>query len=143
MDAPPVHYVTTSDGYSIAYAVSGQGRPFVLLPGAFEHVQLAWQYPHLQAWLEGLAARFQLIQLDERGAGMSTRGLTEDLAVEDYQRDIEAVIDHLNPAPFVLFAATTRNACAVQFTLNHPDRVIALVLGPKGGPVTQSFPVFL
>lgn len=78
MDAPPVQYVTTSDGVSIAYAVSGSGPTLVILPGAFEHVQLAWQYPPLQPWLEGLAQRFQVIQIDERGAGMSTRGLAED-----------------------------------------------------------------
>ena len=129
MEPPPVHYVTTSDGYSIAYAVSGKGRPFVLLPGAFEHVQLAWQYPKLYPWLEGLSARFQLIQLDERGAGMSTRGLKEDHALEDYQLDLEAVIQKLNPDPFVLFASATRVPTAVQFTLNHPDRVVALIVG--------------
>jgi DNA-binding CsgD family transcriptional regulator len=137
MDAPPVHYVTTSDGYSIAYAVSGKGRPFVILPGSFEHVQLAWQYPQLQPWLEGLAARFQLIQLDERGCGMSTRGLTDDHAVEHYQRDIEAVIDHLNPAPFVLLASATRLPTAVQFTLDHPDKVFALILGAGSWPQTS------
>jgi DNA-binding CsgD family transcriptional regulator/pimeloyl-ACP methyl ester carboxylesterase len=130
MDAPPVRYVTTSDGFSIAYAVSGQGRPFVLLPGAFEHVQLAWQYPRLAPWLEGLAARFQLIQIDARGAGMSTRGLTNDLKLEDYQRDLEAVVDHLNPPPFVLYATTYRIPAAVQFTLSHADRIVALVMGP-------------
>jgi DNA-binding CsgD family transcriptional regulator len=130
MDPPPVQYVTTSDGYSIAYAISGQGRPYVLMPGAFEHVQLAWQYPKLRPWLEGLSARFQLIQFDERGAGMSTRGLNETLAVEDYQRDLEAVVEYLKPEPFVLQSATTRNPAAVQFALDHPDRIYALVLSP-------------
>ena len=130
MDPPPVQYVTTSDGYSIAYAVSGQGRPYVLMPGAFEHVQLAWQFPKLRPWLEGLSTRFQLIQFDERGAGMSTRGLKDTHAVEDYQRDLEAVVEHLKPGPFVLHAATTRNPTAVQFALDHPDRIHALVLSP-------------
>jgi hypothetical protein len=27
MDAPPVHYVTTNDGYSIAYTICGEGHP--------------------------------------------------------------------------------------------------------------------
>jgi hypothetical protein len=54
MDAPPVQFAPTSNGLSIAYAVSGTGAPLVILPGAFEHVQLAWQYPDLQPWLEGL-----------------------------------------------------------------------------------------
>jgi DNA-binding CsgD family transcriptional regulator/pimeloyl-ACP methyl ester carboxylesterase len=130
MDAPPVQYVRTSDGYDIAYAVSGEGRPFVLLPGAFEHVQLAWRYPGLQPWLEGLAARFQLIQIDERGAGMSTRGLKEDHAADHYERDIQAVIERLNPAPFVLFAATIRARGAIQFALHHPESVFAFILGP-------------
>jgi len=132
MDAPPVHYVTTRDGYSIAYAVSGEGRPYVLMPGAFEHVQLAWQYPKLQPWVEGLSARFQLIQFDERGAGMSTRGLKESHSVEDYLLDLEAVIEHLNPEPIVLHAATTRVTTAVQFALKHPDRVFALVMNQGG-----------
>ena len=130
MEAPPVHYVTTSDGYSIAYAVSGKGRPFVFLPSVFEHVQLAWQYPGLRPWLEGLITRFQLIQIDERGSGLSSRGLKEDHAEEHYQRDLEAVIDKLGLPPFVLYASNTRAPVAVQFTLSHPDRVLALVLGP-------------
>jgi DNA-binding CsgD family transcriptional regulator/pimeloyl-ACP methyl ester carboxylesterase len=130
MDAPLVQYVKTSDGYDIAYAVSGSGDPFVFLPGAFEHVQLSWQFPALRPWLEALGTRFQLIQLDERGAGMSSRGLSEDHCMADYLLDIEAVVDRLGPQQFVLFGATTRATSAVEFALKHPGRVSALVLGP-------------
>jgi DNA-binding CsgD family transcriptional regulator len=130
MDAPPVQYVTTSDGYSIAYAVSGSGTPFVFLPGTYEHVQLAWQYPVLHRWLELLSERFQLIQLDERGTGMSTRGLSESHTFDDYLLDIEAVVDRLNLAKFILYGAVTRAKSAVKYTLNHVGRVSALVLGP-------------
>jgi DNA-binding CsgD family transcriptional regulator/pimeloyl-ACP methyl ester carboxylesterase len=130
MDAPPVQYVRTSDGYDIAYAVRGEGRPFVLLPGAFEHVQLAWQYPSLHPWLEGLSTRFRLIQFDERGAGMSTRGLRQDHFITDYERDLQAVVERLELPPFVLYAATIRAPAAIQFALHHPDRISALILGP-------------
>src|SRR5437016_6211329 len=95
MQTPPVQYVTTSDGLSIAYAVSGSGVPLVFLPGAFDHVQLAWEFPRLQAWLGGLSERFQLIQFDPRGSGMSDRRLSEEHAQEDYQKDIEAVVARL------------------------------------------------
>ena len=40
MDAPPVQYVTTADGYSIAYSVCGEGQPFVVAPPTFHHLQL-------------------------------------------------------------------------------------------------------
>jgi hypothetical protein len=32
MDAPPVQYVTTSDGYDIAYGVSGEGPLLIHVP---------------------------------------------------------------------------------------------------------------
>jgi hypothetical protein len=33
MDPPPVRYVTTYDGYKIAYTVTGLGMPFALRHG--------------------------------------------------------------------------------------------------------------
>jgi DNA-binding CsgD family transcriptional regulator/pimeloyl-ACP methyl ester carboxylesterase len=130
MNPPPVQYTKTSDGFDIAYAVCGEGRPFVFLPGAFEHVQLAWQYPSLQPWLEGLSTRFRLIQFDERGAGMSTRGLRQDHFIAHYERDLQAVVERLELPPFVLYAATIRAPAAIQFALHHPERISALILGP-------------
>ena len=132
MDAPPVQYVTTSDGLAIAYGVSGTGTPLIFLSGAFQHVRLAWEYPGLQAWLEGLAQRFQLIQLDPRGTGMSSRDVGEDLAREHYQRDIEAVVGWLKLERFLFFAVSRGVDFAVDYALRHPDQVIALVLGTSG-----------
>ena len=84
MDLPSVQYVTTSDGVQIAYGVSGNGRPLLFLPGTFEHVLLAWQYPGLSVWLERLATRFHLIQFDPRGSGMSSRELPDSHSAADY-----------------------------------------------------------
>ena len=67
MDAPPVQYVTTSDGFSIAYTVAGSGTPLVVLPGTFYHVQYAWEFPGLGQWLQALAMNYQVILMDIRG----------------------------------------------------------------------------
>src|SRR3972149_822497 len=76
MDAPPVQYVTTSDGFNIAYTVSGEGEPFVMMPLFFSHIQLCWTSElFMRPWFEGLAARFTLVYYDGRGQGMSSRGL--------------------------------------------------------------------
>jgi DNA-binding CsgD family transcriptional regulator len=129
MDAPPVQYVTTSDGLSIAYCVSGRGTPLLFLPGSFQHGQLGWQYPGLSDWLEGLSGRFQLVQIDPRGFGMSARNLGESLAREDYLTDIEAVVGALNLSRFLIVAMSTGVELAAEYALCHPDQVIALVLG--------------
>jgi pimeloyl-ACP methyl ester carboxylesterase/DNA-binding CsgD family transcriptional regulator len=129
MDAPPVQYVTTSDGLSIAYCVSGHGTPLIFLPGAFLHGQLAWQYPGLQDWLRGLSQRFQLVQIDPRGFGMSSRNLGDTLAREDYLKDIEAVVDHLGLDRVLIVAASSGAELAAEYALRHPDQVIALILG--------------
>nr|AHZ45592.1 GerE bacterial regulatory protein luxR family [uncultured bacterium] len=132
MDAPPVQYVTTSDGFRIAYGVSGSGTPLLFLPGVFYHVQLAWQYPGLEPWLRALAERFQLIQLDPRGTGMSSRDVGEGHKREDYQRDIEAVLERLQPGPFILLAASGGVDLAVDYALAHPANIVALLLGTSG-----------
>jgi DNA-binding CsgD family transcriptional regulator len=141
MDAPPVQYVTTSDGFHIAYGVSGSGTPLLFLPGVFYHVQLAWQYPGLELWLRGLAERFQLIQLDPRGTGMSSRDVGEGHSRAHYQRDIEAVLQRLEPGPFLLLAASGGVDIAVDYALAHPENVTALILGTSGTSKVNT-PVF-
>ncbi len=129
MDARPVQYVKTSDGYNIAYCVSGEGRPFVLMPSAFSHLQLNWKPGSVQGtWLDHLTHNFTVIEYDSRGQGMSQRGLHEDLTLEHFVRDLEAVLERANPQPFVLFAETLLAPAAINFAVKRPDQVRALVL---------------
>ena len=132
MDAPPVRYVTTGDGLRIAYGVSGRGTPLIFLPGIFYHVQLAWEYPGLEAWLHRLAERFQVIQIDPRGTGMSGRDVSDALARDHYQRDIEAVVGRLGLERFLMLGVSFGVDLAVDYATRHPELVIALVLGTSG-----------
>ena len=129
MDPPPVQFVTTSDGYSIAYTVCGQGTPLVFLSGSFSHSQLCWEHPVLAPLLEGLAERFKLVQFDLRGTGMSGRGLTDTHASEDLKRDVEAVVDHLELRRFLFFATGGFGSfAAIDYCSTHPERLSALIL---------------
>jgi DNA-binding CsgD family transcriptional regulator/pimeloyl-ACP methyl ester carboxylesterase len=129
VDAPPVQYVTTSDGFNIAFGAVGKGRPVVFLPLTFSHVQMFWDGEScLRDWLHGLASRYHLIQYDGRGQGMSSRGLPEDHSVLDEVADLEAVIEHLGLSHFVLMARGPVGHAAVRYTATHPERVDALVL---------------
>ena len=126
MDAPSVRYVRTSDGYDIAYAVSGTGMPLVFTPPLLVDIQGAWQlYP---AWLEGLAARFRLIQYDPRGQGFSTRSLAGNTTVLDFGRDLEAVVDRLNLDRFLIWGWGSRSHHAIRYARARPGRVAGLIL---------------
>jgi DNA-binding CsgD family transcriptional regulator/pimeloyl-ACP methyl ester carboxylesterase len=126
MDAPPVQYVSTSDGYNIAFSVCGKGRPFVFVPPNFTDIQLAWRL-HAE-WIEGLASRFRLIQFDSRGEGLSTRGLPNNLSMADMAPDLAAVADRLALGRFVVWGFGGRCHVALRYALDHPDRVEALIL---------------
>jgi pimeloyl-ACP methyl ester carboxylesterase len=126
MDAPPVQYVRTSDGYDIAYAVSGTGTPIVCLPVGFSDVETRWR--HYPRWMEGLAARFQAITYDNVGTGLSTRALPADLSGAGFDRDLAAVIETLRLAkPILLAGAISAGHSAVRYAVANPDRVQALI----------------
>jgi DNA-binding NarL/FixJ family response regulator len=128
MDAPPVQYVKTADGFSIAYCVSGEGRPFVFVPEPLSHLHVTWRMPARNLLFRSLSERFQLVRYDERGEGMSQRDLPPSVAAEDFVLDIEAVVDHLKLDRFILFAGIGMGDRAVRYAVRHPERVAALLL---------------
>jgi DNA-binding CsgD family transcriptional regulator/pimeloyl-ACP methyl ester carboxylesterase len=138
MEAPPVQYVTTSDGYNIAYAVTGQGVPFVYMPEIFFHcVERSWKSPKRTFW-KPLAERFELIQCDARGCGNSSRGLRAGHSVDQWVLDCETVVDRLRLSRFILYADTYSAHPALLYAARHPDRVAALILvnpAPANGDV--------
>jgi DNA-binding CsgD family transcriptional regulator/pimeloyl-ACP methyl ester carboxylesterase len=128
MDAPPVQYAKASDGFSIAYCVSGAGRPFVFAPEPLSHLHVGWRMPARNLLFSSLSDRFMLVRYDERGNGMSQRNLPPSVSAEDFVLDIEAVADHLKLEKFVLFAGIGMGDRAVRYTVKHPERVAALLL---------------
>jgi DNA-binding CsgD family transcriptional regulator/pimeloyl-ACP methyl ester carboxylesterase len=127
MDAPPVQYATTSDDFSIAYGVSGEGTPLVFTPASgFSNVQLVWRfYPD---WLPGLASRFELVQYDHRGHGLSTRRLNEGVSFDHFLLDMETVIERLHLEKFILWGWGYLAHVAARYALAHGDHVEALIL---------------
>jgi DNA-binding CsgD family transcriptional regulator/pimeloyl-ACP methyl ester carboxylesterase len=134
MDAPPVQYVTTPDGYDIAYAVCGQGLPLVRVPSTFGHFTLQWNRGILDQEFRALSEHFQLVLLDCRGQGSSTRGLAETASIDDYVRDIELIADRLRLDRFLISGRSAMGKVAVNFAVKHSNRVIALLLNHYSDP---------
>nr|AHZ45593.1 putative prolyl aminopeptidase [uncultured bacterium] len=140
MDAPPVQYVKTSDGYNIAYAVSGQGPPLIFPSPNLHSLQQLWRF--FPDWLEGLASRFRLIQYDSRGEGMSTRGLPEAIEIDDFTKDVEALAERLRLDRFLLWAFGGKGLIAVRYAVRNPEKVDALILSTVAVSGRAWMPVF-
>jgi len=128
MDVPPVQYVKTSDGYSIAYTMRGEGPPLVCLPFVFSHAQAVWSDSSASPLLRALASRFRVVYYDSRGQGLSQRGLPPDTSMDAFRLDLRAVLEKLRlDRPFLL-AENNSAHVAAHFVADNPDRVAAMVL---------------
>jgi len=128
MDAPPVQYVKTSDGYDIAYAVCGEGIPVIRVPQMWSHFSLQWSSGIFDSEFRQWSEHFKMVLFDSRGQGLSTRGLDESTSLTDYERDIDAIVSKLGLERFILLGISYKGKVAVRYAIAHPERVIALVL---------------
>ena len=122
MEPPPVQFARTSDGYSIAYGVCGQGFPLVAVPVVWNHFSLQWKTGIRRQQFDAFASRYKLILYDSRGQGLSSRGLAESLSVDDFVLDLEAVVERLGLKRFVLYAPF-RGLVGVRFAARHGAHV--------------------
>jgi pimeloyl-ACP methyl ester carboxylesterase/DNA-binding CsgD family transcriptional regulator len=138
MNAPPVQYVTTPGGKSIAYSVCGAGRPLVFVGPALGGMAYLWRF--FPEWMEGLTTRFQLVQHDLMGHGMSGRGLPRDYNSDDDLEHLRLVLRKLQLERLTLFGLSGVGHLAVRYAIAHPEQVEALIL--CGTPISTGIPSF-
>lgn len=115
------------DGTRIAFALTGSGLPLVRAPHWLTHLEYEWQSPIWKPWLTALSTGRTLVRLDERGCGLSDRGI-ETISFEAFVRDLEAVVDAAGLERFALFGHSQGGAIAMAYAVRHPERVSHLVL---------------
>ncbi|HSV83547.1 MAG TPA: alpha/beta fold hydrolase [Ramlibacter sp.] len=95
----------------------------------------------IESWDDVLAALgdgLQVLRYDQRGFGLSEKGVPITLA--DMVADLDALLEAAHfPEPVVLAGAALGAALALAFALRHPDRVRGLVLAsPATGGATPA-----
>ena len=122
-----IRFCTARDGAHIAYAVHGHGPPLVRVATWLTHLELDWASPVWRHWLDRLGASHTVLRYDERGCGLSGPGVDE-LSVETWVGDLEAVIDAAGLERFALLGVSQGAAIAVAYAARHPGRISELVL---------------
>ncbi|MEZ4493232.1 MAG: LuxR C-terminal-related transcriptional regulator [Dehalococcoidia bacterium] len=118
MEVPPIRYVKTSDGVSIAYTVAGSGPPLVYGQGTTtSHTELFWRSPGLRAPLERPSAYFTVYQFDWRNTGSSTRGVP--FGREEWILDMEAMFGLFDDPADVIAGGPP----VAPFVATHQDRI--------------------
>ncbi|WP_095089856.1 alpha/beta hydrolase [Mesorhizobium sophorae] len=126
-DVPRTRYVEV-DGIHIAYQIVGSGpMDIVLVPGFISHVERIWEDRSCRAWITAVSRLGRLILFDRRGMGLSDR-VGARPTVEATAQDILAVMNAASSRRALLIGASEGGPGCVRFAVNHPDRLIGLVL---------------
>jgi class 3 adenylate cyclase/pimeloyl-ACP methyl ester carboxylesterase len=125
---PQIQYCTTSDDIKIALCAFGQGPPLVSMPWiCASHIAMEWEIPQLRQQYEFMAKFRTLVRYDNRGFGMSDRGVA-DFSTRALAGDLETVAAHLSLERFQLMATGVAAPVALVYAARHPDQVSHLVL---------------
>ena len=112
------------DGGTLYYEARGSGPAVVLLHGG--GLDLGMWDPQV----EPLARSFRVIRYDARGHGRSTARMGPYSTLEDLRR----LLDHLGVARAHLVGLSMGAGVALDFAINHPERVSKLALVSTSGP---------
>jgi pimeloyl-ACP methyl ester carboxylesterase/DNA-binding CsgD family transcriptional regulator len=128
MDDPLIRYVTTTDGFSIAYWALGSGPPVVQLPGLpHSHIRAEWETPEWRRGYELGAMERTWVRYDGRGCGLSQRDAKE-FPLEALMDDLDAVVGDLPAKRVALYGVVNTCPVAVSYAARYPERVSHLIL---------------
>ena len=120
-----IRFARSSDGVGIAYAVHGHGPPLLIDACWLSHLQFDWQSPVWRHYLVELGQVATVVRYDERGHGLSDRGVT-DHSLEARLADLEAVADDAGLDRFAVLAMAQGGPVAIEYAARHPERLTRL-----------------
>jgi pimeloyl-ACP methyl ester carboxylesterase/DNA-binding CsgD family transcriptional regulator len=120
-----IRFARSADGVQIAYAVHGSGPPLLVDTCWLSHLQFDWQSPVWRHYLVELGRIATVVRFDERGHGLSDRGVT-DHSLDARVGDLEAVADDAGLDRFAMLAMAQGGPVAIEYAARHPERVSRL-----------------
>lgn len=130
------------NGINLYYELHGRGEPLVLIPGLGYD---GWMWHRM---IPGLAARYQVIRIDNRGVGQSDIP-TGPYTAQMLAADIVGLLDALGLPKAHIMGHSMGGFIAQALVLDYPDRVDKLILsatnfgGPRHVPISAEAMVVL
>ncbi len=114
---------TIINGVKINYHLSGEGPAIILLHGfTGSHQDWAFQIPVL-------SRKYRVVAMDHRGQGKSEAPSSpDDYSVSIFAQDVYSLLQHLGISKACLVGHSMGGFMALEFVLEHPEMVTALVL---------------
>lgn len=124
----PVRYTRTDDGVNIAFTELGHGEPIIyLLALPWCNFSVGFGNPCTSRHPEEISTFARLILFDPRGCGLSDHGV-EDLSLDGFARDIDAIADAARVERFTLYGSADASRIAIRYAATRPERVKRLIL---------------
>lgn len=113
------------DAGSMYYRDTGNGTPIIVLHGG-----PGLDQGYLQPQLFQLADNHRVIFYDQRGSGKSLDTPLDDshLNTQQFVKDLEDLRSELGLEKLILMGHSWGGFLAMQYAIDHPDRLIALIL---------------
>jgi pimeloyl-ACP methyl ester carboxylesterase len=109
------------NGINIAYDISGQGEPLVLIMG-LGGTRQSWVFQK-----RTFSKHFKVVAFDSRGIGKSDKP-DEPFTIKTMADDTIGLMDHLNIDKAHVLGVSHGGRVAQEVAINYPDRVNRLVL---------------
>jgi pimeloyl-ACP methyl ester carboxylesterase len=106
----------------LAFEVAGDGLPAVVFVHGALCSRADWKHQH-----DELSRTFRVVSLDLRGHGASTSE-SSTCTMEQFGRDVRALVDHLGAAPAVLVGHSMGVRVVLEVAARSPRAVAGLVL---------------
>jgi pimeloyl-ACP methyl ester carboxylesterase len=113
------HGTVDVSGAQIYYSIYGKGDPVILLHGGLGNSD------HWSNQVPALAEKFQVIAIDSRGQGRSTRTRARP-SYDTMAKDVVAVMDSLKLEHAAIVGWSDGGEIALKIAIEHPDRVSKL-----------------
>ena len=121
------------NGLRMYYEIHGEGRPLVLLHGAYMSIE------SMKPLLERLAEDRRVIALESQGHGR-TADIDRPITYEQMADDVAAAMEDLGVEQADVFGYSMGAGIALQLAIRHADRVRRLVVASGGYKTEGMYP---